>query len=956
MLVLKCPKDFHDKYYPYCTNQVIQGIPYLKFKESLIEDNKNESENERYIQTENTEIIQGKIEGVINDKNENQEFEDKSKSFPHKVNETTRFKDKDSKINILRKITKYENIENISIEEIMKNEDDTKNNIKFINRLFSKLNLGYDKLIDTILKMYSEKIAKKIMKENMKYYEKGIKYLNNKYNNPNLKIYYEIQYDDIIYILVSVIIYFTHLNVKLELGQQEQTLMIIMYGNEIVYNYLADLLNYELQLKPYAYKYVLFEKEFETKKKDMKTLGEFNNENEKMKDNENYDNESESSQILTVNDQTYYEPIQFEDLKETIPYNYPPYKKYDVEKEIKYRRYEKNDLYHECQDIPLDKEKNCKYCSKYRNIDKLRLITTSLDKLISLNYLKKHKVLIMQLFQRNFTSYGDMITIKNIYKNSWNIFSIKNRKYLVNLVRNFFGEHISYYYLYLNNYLIWLVPPAIFGVLVEILIKFLPDAVEPKPLGKTPITYIDILGLIFCIIINLWIGLFLKSWKQREKLYAYFWGTEYYTRSEPDREDFKPDLQKEFVFGEKLKFVKPTKRRLKQFVSYAVLISMMTLTVLITFGLLDIKQDFLTKDENAPNIKTVVNKNDVDIIPKTFWRDTLFSILFASINAVQIKIFNIIYTIIAKKLNEWENYQKEYQGVRDLTIKLVLFEFMNNYSACFYIGFLKPNLGKQCAGTCMHEMEIQLYTTYAIFFALNLIEIGYPFVFYKYRSYEYKKSIKNFVKEKFPNLTEKETNDKVASYSDIQIQSSLHQLLVEEADNMIYEYTEVIILFGFVCLFSASAPLTPLIILILVWTEKLVDLLKMFYLERFESLDKENGIGIYNFLMNVLLFIGQLTNIGVVLFSKSFRLDNDMYYKIIIFLFIENGVLIIGFLLNINNLPSWFEYLTDLKELYTLKYFRRKDENLPHLKFLDKNKTSVDISTQFNKIDEDDII
>ena len=108
--------------------------------------------------------------------------------------------------------------------------------------------------------------------------------------------------------------------------------------------------------------------------------------------------------------------------------------------------------------------------------------------------------------------------------------------------------------------------------------------------------------------------------------------------------------------------------------------------------------------------------------------------------------------------------------------------------------------------------------------------------------------------------------------------------------------------------------------------------------------------------MNVLLFIGQLTNIGVVLFSKSFRLDNDMYYKIIIFLFIENGVLIIGFLLNINNLPSWFEYLTDLKELYTLKYFRRKDENLPHLKFLDKNKTSVDISTQFNKIDEDDII
>ena len=36
MLVLNCPKDFHDKYYPYSTNQVIQGIPYLKKKRKFI--------------------------------------------------------------------------------------------------------------------------------------------------------------------------------------------------------------------------------------------------------------------------------------------------------------------------------------------------------------------------------------------------------------------------------------------------------------------------------------------------------------------------------------------------------------------------------------------------------------------------------------------------------------------------------------------------------------------------------------------------------------------------------------------------------------------------------------------------------------------------------------------------------------------------------------------------------
>ena len=109
--------------------------------------------------------------------------------------------------------------------------------------------------------------------------------------------------------------------------------------------------------------------------------------------------------------------------------------------------------------------------------------------------------------------------------------------------------------------------------------------------------------------------------------------------------------------------------------------------------------------------------------------------------------------------------------------------------------------------------------------------------------------------------------------------------------------------------------------------------------------------------MKVLIFFGQLTNIGVVLFSKSFRLDNDLYYKVVIFLFIENGLLITGFLVSINILPNWFEYLTDLKELYTLKYYRRNNENLPHLKFLDnKIIDKNDIDNTQRKINQEDII
>jgi hypothetical protein len=63
-------------------------------------------------------------------------------------------------------------------------------------------------------------------------------------------------------------------------------------------------------------------------------------------------------------------------------------------------------------------------------------------------------------------------------------------------------------------------------------------------------------------------------------------------------------------------------------------------------------------------------------------------------------------------------------------------------------------------------------------------------------------------------------------------------------------------------------------------------------------------------------------------------------------------LLIIGFLLNFNFLPKWFEYLTDLKELYTLKYFLRKNDNLPHLKFLTNKRIDPNVS---RKISEGDL-
>ena len=915
MLVVNCSEEFHTSYKKYSKNQQIQGdirVDKKDKKEDTVPIHLPNSEEAKEADTNKIENFAKEEENEKEKEIKPKDFEEKIKEEKEEVKESVIDTGKYSKHNSLQSYVS--NTQTSMMEHIIKKEKETRDNIKFIKRLFEKLVLGTDNLVEVLIKQFSEYKAKTLQKENPEYYEMGLKYLSDKYRNPELKIYFEIKYQDIIYIMCSILKYYTSLTIKLELGKLPTNLMIILYGKEEQYSFLAEMLNYELQLKPYAYKYEIFLEDYLQKQKNVSTLLVDNPEHQD--DNNSSKGKSENGEIsdqdninLLIRQIPEIKAIQFEDLNTNIPYMWPPFVKYESGKEIKYRRYEKNDLYHECP-MKGNKEEICPNCSKFRNIDKLRLISTAIDKIINMSYLRKSKILELILYRRNYQAYGDSLHFSQIFKHSWNFFNEHQFNYLIQLIKNFYGESISYYFLWLHHFMRWFLFPAAVGIILMILDTCLPLAYKPKRIGKTPITYIDILMMIFCVMMTIWIIMFLKVWKQKEKLYNYIWGTENYTRNEPDIESFQPDYQTTFVFGEKLSIVKPLNRNLKKFVGYLVLFSMGLATCSITFLLFFWKKHYL-KDAND------------------FWSQTLITVIFASMNAVQIKLMNILYTFLAKKLNEWENYQKDYQKTRDLTIKLIIFEFINAYFSIFYIGFVKPNINNDpCAGTCIQEIETQLYTTFLINFLLNFVEVGIPFILYKYREWKYKKNIE----AKYSSY------ESQAIIRSIVPHSVVHQMLIDQAENMIYEYNEIIILFGYVCLFSVSAPLTPFLIILLLWMENNGDILKMFFLVRIENLEQSIGIGIYNFLMKILAFIGMITNIGVVLFSKQLKMGDDLFYKITIFLCVENLIMIIIYLMNWNVLPNWFEHLQELKELYDAKYFRRTENNLPHLKFINGDK------------------
>ena len=74
--------------------------------------------------------------------------------------------------------------------------------------------------------------------------------------------------------------------------------------------------------------------------------------------------------------------------------------------------------------------------------------------------------------------------------------------------------------------------------------------------------------------------------------------------------------------------------------------------------------------------------------------------------------------------------------------------------------------------------------------------------------------------------------------------------------------------------------------------------------------------------------------------------EYTLYNKINVYCVFVFGVSLLSTLLTWNVLPPWFEYLDDIKELYTKKYFERDSSNLPHLTIT----RNVDMNTLNDKI------
>ena len=514
--------------------------------------------------------------------------------------------------------------------------------------IFENFDSLTEELINSLLEKYEMDKRDKLSKDNPDNFEKLDK-IYQKMKLDEEDEYTSLDFEDLILIIARIIKYYTKLNIYMDFTFLEKKVIMSVWGTERQLDNLAERMKYQLKLKDYALK---FQKVFNMKNDKEKGLESTN----EIKYHHGTKGVDDDRTILIGKD---WIPLKYHYIHVKNVLDFTPTKTYHKIKEEKYQRYEPNDDYHECN-INFDSDEICdKGCSKYRNIDKIRIIYNYVDQLLKIKDLTEFGVLNYILIKRNNIDYSDKLTPYNLIVKPFNIYNVGNTNDFIYTIRNFFGEELAYYFLWLTNYIKWLVFPSLLGIIFEISYKIV---------NKSRQSHNPILSLIMCAFFILWGKAFIYQWNQKEQLYNYIWGTENYKKSQLDQESFVPDGYIPLLIGQKAPYVNKYKKYFRIFVSYIFIFFMMC----IVFGFINII--FTIK-------ALLINK-----YPK---RTTEIGILIGFLNTIQINFMSGFYQGVAKYFNDKENHRKEIDSKNALALKLIIYDFVNSYFSIFYIGFIK---------------------------------------------------------------------------------------------------------------------------------------------------------------------------------------------------------------------------------------------------------------------------
>ncbi|XP_060551191.1 anoctamin-4-like isoform X4 [Ruditapes philippinarum] len=523
-------------------------------------------------------------------------------------------------------------------------------------------------------------------------------------------------------------------------------------------------------------------------------------------------------------------------------------------------------------------------------------------------------------------------------------------------IRNYFGEKIALYFAWAGLLITSLWIPTIFGLACfsyGLTVSFERSAqnVEmPKNLTaqeelkwQLGELYNTVSGSFdndvtpyFAMVICLWGTIFLELWKRYNARLSYEWDVDQFEQNEPDRpEFFGTKLKKDPVTQQHDWFYSWKRQMLKFCISASALIFMICL-VFISVAAVVVYRVIVSVDY-CTNISTVSCL-------------LLTNILSALLNALSILLLGKIYDWVALKLTEWENHRTQTQYNDALIIKLFAFSFANTYASCFYIAFFRGRFGgifglpdeynDKCEGdSCMSQLSFQVcILMLAKPLPKFLKDIVLPFIRKLWRTRPDCCRCCDKGCCCCNNKVEDEEKDSDFVDTDSLASKRSKAFLKKErykpplGDFTLGEYTEKVIIYGFLMLFAASFPLAPFIALVILFLDKHIDAKRLLWLNRRPVAFIAQDLGMWYGILEFVNLIGVVSNGFLIAFTSSWGLKYSIQTRLWICIGFEHIVFALKFILAylIPDVPKDVRLAIRREKYQVAKKFEEKSKPLDY--------------------------
>jgi anoctamin-10/anoctamin-7 len=426
-------------------------------------------------------------------------------------------------------------------------------------------------------------------------------------------------------------------------------------------------------------------------------------------------------------------------------------------------------------------------------------------------------------------------------------------------IKDYFGEKIGLYFLFLTFYCTFCIPAGIMGFII-----WITYATDGNSSDSVSTPY-------YAAFVGLWATLFLEFWQKKERRAAMRWGMIGFEEEETDRPAFEGDLKPSPVTGKQVRTFSGVERA-KRTAKTTCISSVLSMAIIAAACAIFVTQKimfYLNNQSGSTNIAPIV---------AAVWY------------SVQIEIFTYIFSATAINLTDYENHRTDTEYEDALIAKSFLFQFVNCYTPLFYIAFLKPfipTIDYCTGGDCMAELQVFLGTIFLARLVLsNLLEVAIPAYHVSAHRAEQERHVR---KERATgvlsakDLAALSTEGLLSGRRDDELRDELTRMGDVEKNFVLNDYnvmlgvfddySELVIQFGYTTMFVAAFPLCVIIAAVSNYVEIRVDSWKLSQLTRRPEPRGTEDIGTWFSVLSFISCVAVVTNSAISVYTATQTID-----------------------------------------------------------------------------------